>query len=85
MRFLVVVLTIASVIPRHIPDPPPVQKTTFPLKMSGLKIDVDSTIGTSYGEGDILHSGVGKLLGKKYVVVQKSQASRQRKYRSKSD
>ena len=40
-------LTIASVIPRHIPDPPPVQKTTFPLKISGLKIAVDSTIGTS--------------------------------------
>lgn len=47
------ILTIASVIPRHIPDPPPVQKRTFPLKISGLKIAVDSTIGTSCGEGDM--------------------------------
>ena len=46
-------LTIVSVIPRHIPDPPPVQKRTFPLKIPDLKIDVDSTIGTTWGEGDM--------------------------------
>ena len=39
--------------PRHIPEPPPVQKRTFPLKISGLKTAVESTIGTSYGEGDM--------------------------------
>ena len=54
LRNKILLLTIASVIPRHIPDPPPVQKTTFPLKMSGLKIAVDSTIGTSYGGGDMV-------------------------------
>ena len=35
------------------PDPPPVQKRTFPLKISCLKIDVDSTVGTTCGEDDI--------------------------------
>jgi hypothetical protein len=35
----------ASVIPRHIPEPPPVQNNTFPLKISSLKTDVDMTLG----------------------------------------
>jgi hypothetical protein len=41
----------ASVIPRHIPDPPPVQNNTLPLKISSLKTDVESTMGTTYADG----------------------------------
>ena len=37
-----------SVIPRHIPEPPPVQKSTRPLKMSFLKIAVESATGDEY-------------------------------------
>ena len=35
--------TIASVMPRQMPEPPPVQKSTFPLKMSGLNTAVEYT------------------------------------------
>ena len=38
-------LTMASVIVRHIPDPPPVQKRTFPAKILGRKTVVESTTG----------------------------------------
>ena len=41
-------LTMDSVIARHIPDPPPVQKRTRPLKMSSLKTAVESTTGEEY-------------------------------------
>jgi hypothetical protein len=33
--------------PRHIPEPPPVQNRTLPLNMSGLKTAVESTIGAT--------------------------------------
>lgn len=39
--------TTASVIPRQIPEPPPVQNSTLPLNISGLKIAVESTIGVT--------------------------------------
>lgn len=68
-------LTIASVIPRHIPDPPPVQKRTFPLKISGLNIAVESTIGTSCAleEGDMARG------------LEATKSHSQRKHRPKSD
>lgn len=40
-------LAIASVIPRHMPEPPPVQKSTFPLKISCLKIEVELVMGAT--------------------------------------
>ena len=36
-------LTTASVMALQMPDPPPVQKRTLPLKMSFLKTAVEST------------------------------------------
>ena len=56
--------------PRHIPEPPPVQKRTFPLKISGLKTAVESTIGTS--EGD---------MARELEARQQQQLLRQRKHR----
>ena len=42
--------TIASVMPRQIPEPPPVQNRTFPLKISSLNMVVEATAGrTSFG------------------------------------
>lgn len=35
--------TIDSVMPRQMPEPPPVQKSTFPLKISDLKITFEFT------------------------------------------
>ena len=46
--------TTASVIPLQIPDPPPVQNKTFPLKISSLKIVLESTIGKTNGAGAIV-------------------------------
>ena len=42
---------------RHIPDPPPVQNSTRPLKISGKKIEVEGTencdaIGERWNCGD---------------------------------
>jgi hypothetical protein len=47
--------------PRHIPEPPPVQKRTFPTKMSGLKTAVESTMGVTKGV-DIARSLEGRHL-----------------------
>ena len=41
------VLTTASVMALQMPEPPPVQKSTLPLKMSSLNTDVESTAGAS--------------------------------------
>lgn len=46
--------TTASVMPLQIPDPPPVQNKTFPLKISSLKIDLELTIGKTKGVGAIV-------------------------------
>ena len=43
-------LTTASVMALQMPEPPPVQKRTLPLKMSSLNTDVELTAGGStYG------------------------------------
>jgi hypothetical protein len=44
-RYKRVTLTTASVITRHMPEPPPVQKRTLFLNMSSLKTAVESTTG----------------------------------------
>lgn len=43
----------ASVIDLHIPDPPPVQNKTFPLKISGLNISIELAKGATTGLEDI--------------------------------
>jgi hypothetical protein len=39
----------ASVIDLHIPDPPPVQNKTFPLKISGLNTSIELAKGATTG------------------------------------
>ena len=47
--------TTASVMPLQMPEPPPVQKSTLPLKMSGLNTSVESAMGAATaGLGDML-------------------------------
>jgi hypothetical protein len=46
--------TIASVMPLQIPLPPPVQKRTLPLNMSGLNVAARSTAGADVRWTDIL-------------------------------
>jgi hypothetical protein len=46
--------TIASVMPLQIPLPPPVQKRTLPLNMSGLNVAARSTAGAEVRWTDIL-------------------------------
>jgi len=46
-------LTTASVMPRHIPEPPPVQKRTFPLNISGLNTALESMSGATNGFADM--------------------------------
>ena len=46
--------TTASVMPLQIPDPPPVQNKTFPLKMSSLKTALESTTGKTDGVNAIV-------------------------------
>lgn len=38
----------------HIPEPPPVQNKTFPLKMSGLNTSVEVATGETMGLEDIV-------------------------------
>lgn len=49
--------TTASVMVRHMPEPPPVQKRTWPLKISALKMAVESA--TFVGHGWVLED-IGK-------------------------
>jgi len=44
----------ASVIDLHIPDPPPVQNKTFPLKISGLNTSIELATGGMTGLEDIV-------------------------------
>lgn len=60
-EFKQVVRTIASVIPRHIPDPPPVQNRILPLKMSGLKTVVEFAVGVTKGAGAIVVAGTWRI------------------------
>ena len=46
----------ASVIDLHIPDPPPVQNKTFPLKRSGLNTSIERAKGATTGLEDIVSS-----------------------------
>lgn len=56
--------TIAAVISRQIPLPPPVQNSTFPLKIFGLKIDVESVTGATKATGAIAISfRIVKVIG----------------------
>lgn len=45
--------TTASVIPLQIPEPPPVQNNTLPLKISSLKMAEESTTGATYA-GEVM-------------------------------
>ena len=50
--------TIASVMARHIPDPPPVQNKTLPLNISGLNIVEESTTGATNNGGGAMKTPI---------------------------
>jgi hypothetical protein len=47
--------TTAYTMPVPMPEPPPVQKRTLPLKISGLNVVVDSTTGATKAFWDMLN------------------------------
>lgn len=60
---IILALTIDSVMPRQIPEPPPVQKSTFPLKMSALKTAFESTTWVTLDMVELQRKKARKLVG----------------------
>lgn len=49
--------------PLHIPEPPPVQKSTFPSKILSLKVEIELLTGAKYGEDVISKETCVQLSG----------------------